>query len=211
MATVLPNGINDIINWFEARIGGWTTNKAKLGFSDAQITALTAAITDARTNYTDYEAARIAAKDAKIEMETSATAMEQLGRAMITQVKAKAKYDNDPNIYAAASIPAPSAPTPVVPQTPTQLVATPQVDSTVILKWKRNGNPQGVIFKIETSTGNGVWQFLTDTTRASIALSGYAPGVQKFFRVSASKSGLVSQNSNEAVIYPSGGSLQLAA
>lgn len=102
--------------------------------------------------------------------------------------------------------------TTVVPNAPADLLANPAADGTVALKWGRNGNPQGVSFLVEVRGETGGWTFVSSTSRARITLNGYAPGVGKWFRVSATKNDLTSLPSNEAPIYGGAGEgLELAA
>jgi hypothetical protein len=50
----------------------------------------------------------------------------------------------DAMVAAAGFQPRDTVPTPIVPQEPTSLVATPNANGTVFLSWNRNGNPYGV-------------------------------------------------------------------
>lgn len=97
--------------------------------------------------------------------------------------------------------------------TPTDLVATPFANGDVELKWKRNGNPPNAVFTVEVRGSTGGWTALGNFTTTRIKLNGFAPGQEKFFRVTSTRNEQVSGPSNEALIYPSGGEffLQQAA
>jgi len=103
--------------------------------------------------------------------------------------------------------------TPITPNQPLDLLANPFADGSVNLKWKRNGNPQGVTFLVEARTETGDFEFVTSTGKAKVTVNGFAPGVGMWFRVTASKNDLTSLPSNEAPIYVAGGEgmLEIAA
>ena len=102
----------------------------------------------------------------------------------------------------------------VIPQQPLELLADPFANGTVNLKWKRNGNPPGVSFLIESRGATGDWEFVASTSKAKLTVTGFAPGATQWFRVVATKNDLTSLPSNEAPIYASGsgeGALSVAA
>ncbi len=131
-------------------------------------------------------------------------------------VLAKAAYGKpatDAQIAAAGLAVHDSKPTPILPQQPTGLAATPFADGTVLLKWTKN-NPYGVNFFIEASIDGAAWVQVYATKRGSITLSGFAAGVTTAFRVKAENRSIVSLPSNESIIYPEAapeGALRLAA
>lgn len=91
----------------------------------------------------------------------------------------------------------------IVPVRPANLIATPSAIGTVELKWDKNGNAYGVSYHIEVAgKDSSSWTMLTSTTRTSITLSGFEPGVMRWFRVSANKNGTTSRPSFSSVIYP---------
>lgn len=89
----------------------------------------------------------------------------------------------------------------VTPQIPTDLTATPNIYGQVKLEWKKNGNPYGVVYVVETSTNTTDWTAVTNSTRRSVTLSGYTPGTMVWFRVRATKNGEMSDASNVTQIY----------
>jgi hypothetical protein len=101
----------------------------------------------------------------------------------------------------------------VTPTTPLDLLADAFSNGSVKLKWKRNGNTSSTVFNVEAKTEDGAWELVWSGTQSKTTFSGYAPGVQVSFRVYASKNEEVSEASNVAVIYSSGGQgeLQIAA
>ncbi len=185
----------------------YTTISANLlayGASNTLATALDTAVTGfdgSITNATAARAASLAATQAKAaDKATVVDALNAIGAVI---------YNNptvSPEMLVAAGYAVhDTSGTKVVPQEPTGLLATPYANSTVELEWNRNGNPGSVTFLIETSTDNLNWTILLTTTKARLTVSGFTPGAQAWFRVSATANGIVSLPSNTAVIYPSGG------
>ena len=86
---------------------------------------------------------------------------------------------------------------------PLSLLAKPDADGSVKLTWSRNGNKQGTIFNIECKGEEGDWMHLATTTKAKITVTGFTPGITKWFRVRATRDGLYSLPSNEEPIYHS--------
>ncbi len=115
----------------------------------------------------------------------------------------------DEMVAAAGFQPRDTEKTPIVPQEPTGLFATPNANGTVFLGWTRNGNPYGVDFVIEVSADGSSWAQQTVTKKKSVTLEGFAPGVAKWFRVKAVNRGLTSVPSLPVSIYAPGGEAQL--
>lgn len=102
--------------------------------------------------------------------------------------------------------------TPVVPVTPLDVLATPFANGTVKINWNRGGNKYGVLFEIECSDADeSNWAVCGTTTKQSITLSGFDPGVPKWFRVRATKNGEYSDYSFNSGIYIPVPGLALAA
>jgi hypothetical protein len=104
-------------------------------------------------------------------------------------------------------------PTPVTVGPISNPVVNAFADATAVLTWDRNGNPQGVIFEVESSTNGTDWSFWGSTTRRKAELSGVTPGVTRWFRIRAAKSGQASAWSVPVAAYgpEEGMGLQLAA
>lgn len=86
--------------------------------------------------------------------------------------------------------PRPSRHRRVTPQTPKGVVVKPFANGTATLAWERNGNPQGVVFLIESASEDAPnWTQIAVTTKTRITLEGVTPGVPRAFRVRATKNG----------------------
>ena len=84
---------------------------------------------------------------------------------------------------------------------PVDLLATPTILGQVKLAWKRDGAPTTTSYVVESSADGVLWEYAAVTTRASLTLSGHAPGAQAWFRVRGSRAGLTSEPSNVASVF----------
>ena len=75
---------------------------------------------------------------------------------------------------------------PTLPERVTGLEALPNVDGSVRLKFSKGGNRISTVYGIEASADGATWTPVVSVTRATVTLSGYAPGVATWFRVVAS-------------------------
>lgn len=117
-----------------------------------------------------------------------------------------------PGILSALGIVSSSSLGPVV--TVNNLVVTGCSTGMNSLSWNRNNNGSGTQFIIESSAnGTTNWDLVAVTTRVTYDHKNQVPGVQKFYRVTSTRAGDISNPSQAAVVYQNGGSntLQIAA
>lgn len=176
------------------------------------LTALNAAVTGLASSITVGAAAeatfRSAIEDKHADMRTLVQALSKISPKLYTNSSL-----SDAQIAATGYQPRDHERTPVVPQTPINLVANPCADATVDIYWGRNGNPYGVIFVVEASADGIAWTQVSSTKRRRIVLTGYTPGVKKSLRVTATTNTSASVPSTSVTIYGTGeeGFLQIAA
>ena len=170
------------------------------GTSSAQMTALTTAKTALAADITATAAAR-AAYRAAVEQRDSSQAATTSAIASIAATIFGNPLVTPTMIAATGLVPRSTSRAKVVPTTPINLVANPQPNGQVNLKWGRNGNKMGVVFRVEAKSASGIWMMVTEATGCKVTLTGYTPGIPVYFRVTASKNGIVSGASNEAIIY----------
>lgn len=90
----------------------------------------------------------------------------------------------------------------IIPQQPTDLLATPAVDGTVSLNWQPNGNKYSVVYEVQAADLDGTnWTTIAAVTRRNITVNGFAPGQIRWFRVRATKGSRASEYSLTAGIY----------
>lgn len=210
---VLPEQINERIMWFEQRIASWIAAPASIGLTGPQCTALDNAIKAVRAAYNAAQAARIAAKNATIGQRNALDTLNNLGGDALRFIKAYAESQPNPNtVYQAASVPPPLPPTPPGPPTPPEdVVADPNADGTVTVKWKGSTQYQ-TFFTVWRRVGNNTtWtqigavatkSFRDDSVPAGSPTAVYVVRSQRNTEVSAA--------SDEAIVN-FGGGLSLAA
>ncbi|MCE9557330.1 MAG: hypothetical protein K8R88_00110 [Armatimonadetes bacterium] len=136
-------------------------------------------------------------------LQRSLTQQEELTAEMRTFNR---RMQASPNINngnrAQLGIPIPAQTRSVVrPVTVSELIATPYANGEVKLKWNRSGNAETIVFNIEMSEDAQSWRLIENTNRASISLSGFAPGVTKYFRIVAKRGKFKAVASTAAAIY----------
>lgn len=179
----------------------FTGSPASYGLTVLQATIFTGAVTTLQekvADLADAEAAYHAAVQAKnAAMDAVTTSMVQLAAIVYATPTITDEQLAD------AGLAIRSKPGKITPTTPLALTAVPNTDGTVALKWKRNGNPQGVMFTISVSDDSETWSNIAVTQAARFTLAGYKAGVQKYFCVTATTRGVNSPASLPVIIYPS--------
>ena len=91
---------------------------------------------------------------------------------------------------------------PTMPSAALGLTATVLEGGAIRAEWKRNGNRPSAIFQVERSLDAGAtWAIVASTTRTKASLTGYAPGVPVWLRVTTTNSVGTSLPSNVAGVY----------
>lgn len=136
MSNLIPFSKVGQIEFFESHLALWTTNAVVIGLTAPQMTAFTALVEAARDAYSAAEDARIASKNATMDMDAAIEIMHQLGTGYIQTIRGKADSTLDPSVYSKAGIPAPATPTPSgTPNQPTALSAYIDDGGGVNLSW----------------------------------------------------------------------------
>lgn len=205
MPTV-PDRINERIEWFELRIAEWSAQPASIGLTAAQCTALQAAIEEARAAYDHALAARIAAKNATLGQATMVRNMSDLGADAIRYIRAFADSRPTPvqrdGVYKAASVPPPAPPQPAGPPVPpTGVVADPNADGTVTIKW-RGSTANQTFFTIWRRVGNlSSWSQIGSVATKSFVDAGVPAGTPSVrYYIRAQRNDELSAPSEEAVV-----------
>lgn len=182
------------------------------GATATQMTSLTTALDNLTTAASNKDSAYAAALAATQGQDTAKQAVIDQVQVLASQMYAKTTLTNE-QIQATGLAVHDDVKSHVTPQQPTGLEAFAYADSTVFLKWNRNGNPYGIQFVVEAQVDGGAWTQVYSTKKKSARFGGFTPGVLTFFRVTAWNNDEASFPSLTASIY--GGesqvSLQLAA
>lgn len=160
---VLPPSDIAKVEFMEAHLAGWATNAVAIGLTTAQVTAMQTATTAARAGFNTQQTAKEAAKSATANFHNLTRSMGDLASDAIKAIKLKAAQSNDPNVYVLANIPAPLPPSPPPPpQPPTDLIADPNADGTITLKWK-GSVANNTFFGVWRKVGTGAWTNIGST------------------------------------------------
>lgn len=184
---VLPRGRIEKVQFYETHRAPWEANAVAIGLTAAQVTALTALVDTARSNYDKMLSVRADALAATEAFNNSVTLMQNAGAAAIKAIKTKAAMTNNPNVYTLAQIPAPLPPGPApTPGTPSDLAIGLLGNGALELRWKCS-NPTGaggVIYEVQRrlsgSGGSfayigstGTRKFVDETLPAGTAVATY--------------------------------------
>lgn len=206
--SVLPDQINQRIQWFEQRIASWKAAPAAIGLTPAQANALDVAVKAARTAYDNALAARIASKNATLGQKTAVSSMTSLGADTLRFIKAFAESQPNPDtVYQLASVPPPAPPTPPGPPTPpVDVVADPNADGTVTIKWKGSTSYQ-TFFTVWRRVGNNTqWTQIGAVATKSFRDDSVPPGSPSAtYVIRSQRNAQVSAASDEAVVNFGGG------
>lgn len=135
--TILPKSREQMIAFIEARLDAWAAEPAAIGLTSKQVgdlvavTAAGRAALDAQTNAINLKLAATAT------MRTQTDAARDLAGDLIKVIRSFAELSDDPGVFDAALIPAPSPPTPAgAPEQPTELAAALMLPFGLELRWK---------------------------------------------------------------------------
>ena len=205
MPTV-PSEINARISFFEQRIIAWSAAPNLIGLLPVQTVALGAAIVACRKAYNDAQAARITAKNMTVTQTAALRTLSNLGADDIRFIRAFAESQATQAamdaVFAAASIEPPAPPQPAgPPKAPTMVVADPNADGTVTIKWSGSTASQ-TFFTIWRKVGNSTSWMQIDSVAAKRYIDSGVPGgtptVTYFVR--AQRNNQISPASDEAVV-----------
>lgn len=184
---ILPRKKIERLEFFEQHVEPWTSNAAILGLSPAAMTALAAAVGNARTAWNAAQAARLASKAATNEFDDTLSASGKLVAEAIELIRNKAESTNDPSIYNIALIPPPATPSTLPPPgSPFDFKINLEQGGALGLKWKCNNpeNASGTIYEVRRQAqgspadqwtfagATGTREFLDTTLPSSMAATG---------------------------------------
>jgi hypothetical protein len=160
----IPTKVNDQLNWLEAHVTTWQTNKVALGISTTLATNFAGAVSTAREDYTAAITLREKSKSATLTANESLRLALRYASFAIGDIDSSAEQNTNPSsIYALADI-APPAPRSTIPPPgqPKDFKVTLNPSGGVTLNWKCE-NPQSnsaVVYTIDRRPIDGptdVW------------------------------------------------------
>lgn len=160
---VVPSSDLEAIQFCESHVPVWNAAPTAVGLTAAQVATLDTQTKAARAAYNSAQNARQAAKAATMIYHTNTNIMRGTVGDLVRLVKAFADASANPgNIYAAAQIPEPAAPTPPLPPAmPTSVTVGLNPDGSLTLRWKATDSSpsSGCTFVISRRIGStGTYQ-----------------------------------------------------
>lgn len=146
--SVLPKTRTELVTFCEQHVPVFTANAAAIGLTPAQVTAMDNLAKAARTKLTAQAAAKDAAKAATLQFYTAEDTLRDSIADLVRIIKTYAETTDNPNVYALAQIPPPSAPTQrPAPGQPTNIRVELLTGGAVAFTWKST-NASGGYFVI---------------------------------------------------------------
>jgi hypothetical protein len=143
MGTNIPSNIPDFINWCVAHSSQWTSNAAQINLTTAQTTAYAAVVTNLTKANADAETARMASKEATLQLQNAIDAARGLSSVYVDIIKTYAESSHNMNVYALGGVSPGNPPgTPPLPVAPAQFGASVNPDGSLTIKWKVS-QPEG--------------------------------------------------------------------
>lgn len=189
-----------MVPWTENFIAVATTNTVILGLVASDLTGLTTKKSDYLTGLNNAIVMQAEVKAATDNKNINRTALKDNFRVLVRQIQANPGVPDNIKFHLGLKDPDP-VPTPTGP--------FPQKDTTIEtvaiylyrVKWNRNGNPQGVIFLIESAAQLiGPWHILGTTTKTTFDTNFSNPAGPTFFRVKAQKGDLIRKAGNVVAV-----------
>ena len=192
---VIPDSKPALIEFCESHAKVWENAPTAIGLTVAQVNDLYSKLQAAQVDMDNATTARLASKAATTAFNTSCETLRADVSELVRQIKAYADLQTTPgNVYAAAQIPVPAAPSQrPVPTKPDDFVVTLESDGSVTLSWtcENAAASEGVFFNVSrklpgqsTYTTVGGASGITREARratftdASVPASAAAEGVQ---------------------------------
>jgi hypothetical protein len=137
MGTNLPTTIPDLINWCVAHSSQWTSNATQINLTPAQATAYATVVTNLTKANDAAEMARMASKEATMQLQSAVDAARGLSSVYIDIIKNYAESSHNPNVYALGGVSPGNPPgTPPLPVAPDKFAASVNPDGSLTIKWK---------------------------------------------------------------------------
>jgi hypothetical protein len=174
---------------------------ATLGLSSSQLSNLLAVINAANTEIEEAVQAKKAYEGALQARDEALETAKNLIRELSRGIQARPQVSDQLKQQLGLTV-RDHEPTPVVPSQPLNLVADSLPSGTNKLRWKRNGNPSGVTFVVETRKHiSEPWTMIGATQKAKFAHMDQMVGGLRYYRVVAMSAHTRSEPSNIVVVY----------
>jgi len=173
---VQPDRKLEQINFALGHAPVWTTEPAAIGLTPAQALSVKTTAMAAQAAYTAALAARQASKAATVRADNDLSDMRTAVAEALKSIRLYAESTNNPDVYAAAQIPPPAAPTPALPPTrPENVSFTIEPTGALTLSWSNAATTAG----FDASTQNVIYTVRRRTTgMAAFSIVGAVPAAR---------------------------------
>lgn len=163
------------IQYLEDRIPLWEADPTAVGLSVEQVAAASLLTQTARDAYTSQQAAELAASNALTTRDEAIASMRAFSANLISTIRAFARAENDPGVYAAAGLLPPADPTPSPdPQVPTDVTLQLGNQGSIEVRWE-GSLALGTFYEVQRTLDNGVNWVPVDTVSTRIAIDQGVP------------------------------------
>jgi hypothetical protein len=165
------------IEYLEDRLPLWEADPAVVGLSPEQVTAASILVQAARDAYSAQQAAELAASNALTSRDDAIAAMRTFCANLIAAIRAFARAENDPSVYAAAGLLPPADPTPSPdPVAPTDLAATLVTQGAINVSWEGT-LALGTFYEVQRTLDNAsTWATVDSVATRSVRDEGVPAG-----------------------------------
>jgi hypothetical protein len=137
MARNLPDTRIQKLQWLEARIDAWVDSATEIGISAEQSAEMASRITAARSAFNNAELVRAQSKASTGSWYSAIDNAVELGSALVDTIKAYARANNDPSVYATAMVSPNDPPSPSgAPDVPENLKTMVLNTGAVEISWE---------------------------------------------------------------------------
>lgn len=162
------------IQYLEDRIPLWEADPTAVGLSVEQVAAASLLTQTARDAYTSQQAAELAASNALTTRDEAITDMRSFASNLIATIRAYARAENDPGVYAAAGLEPPAGPSPSPdPEMPTEVSAELGTQGSIVVRWE-GSLALGTFYEVQRTLDNAVTWTVVDSVATRTATD---PGV----------------------------------
>ena len=165
------------IEYLEDRIPLWQADPAAVGLSVEQVAAAALVTQNARDAYTSQQAALLAANNALTDRDQAIATMRTFVSGLIAAIRAYARSQNDPGVYAAAGLEPPAGPTPSPdPEMPTDLAAELGTQGAIDVSWE-GSLALGTFYEVQRTLDNAAtWTTVDSVATRSVLDDGVPAG-----------------------------------
>ena len=177
------------IEYLEERIPLWQADPTAVGLSVEQVAAAQVLTQAARTAYASQQSALLAAESALVERDEAIQSMRGFASGLIATIRAFARAENDPGVYAAAGLEPPAGPSPSPdPVPPTDVTLELGTQGAIVVRWE-GSLALGTYYEVQRTLDNGQNWVAVDTVATRVVSDGGVPAgtPQAGYRVRAKR------------------------